>query len=188
MVKRVTVLLLALIMVVPLVLTVRGGGKDNPPVVNGVTLSRSITNNTSGITVRYPNGWVAKQDAGSIVIASSEDVLSGKPEAGDITFTVLPLPLQSPQTTDLDTAFTVMANFLTANPEATTGSQPVATVVAGQPARRMTIVDSSQGDTLILGWLSGDQMIVAMSMTPVGGMARMEPLALAMAETIRVRQ
>lgn len=191
-IKRVGALLLVVIIVVPLVITVSGLGSedkdDEPPVVfEGITLTESFTNQESGITVRYPEGWFAQADGTSIVVSNSATAMTDPmPGEGDIAFTVLPLPLASLKATDLDGAFNAMASVLTADTTTTRAGEVTYSVLNNREIRQMAIYNESQGDTALFAWIDGSDLIVTMGMAPNGDLDDVLPYAKAMTATLKV--
>lgn len=81
MFKKNRTLSLVLLAIVALVVAACGGGSGgdnssgNSGSASSVNLSQEFTGTRSGITLMYPDGWVAREDSGQIQLASSQELM-----------------------------------------------------------------------------------------------------------------
>lgn len=129
MFRKMRYLLLVLVLIVPLALTACGGDDDDDNGDGGsgngaVELSQTFESET-GATVKYPEGWVAMDDGGQIVLANSQALMDkmqdsasseAKPEKGEAGVVLVVMSLADSgfeSDTALDTVFDMMIQGMT---------------------------------------------------------------------------
>jgi hypothetical protein len=78
------VLLIVLLLIVPMALAACGGDDDKEDKKDngGADLSQSFTS-ASGVTVEFPEGWVAKDGTSGLTVANSQDAMDKLEAQGD---------------------------------------------------------------------------------------------------------
>jgi hypothetical protein len=181
-------LLLILMMVMALAASACGGKNKKK-----VELKQTFES-TTGITIRYPDGWTAREDANGIQIANKDQVLDQAtgaefPSDGfDVTI-MPPLSLAdlglADDATVKDIMSAVLGDEITGSGDVTTGGA-VSMKVKGEEAARVSIRDSSnssEGFVVVLK-IETNTVIAAMAFAHEGKLQSYNDLAQRMLESI----
>lgn len=189
MFKKWSLVLIVALLVVPFALAACGGDddKDDNKKSSDIKLSQTFTDEASGLTVQYPDGWAAKADSGGVALANSQAALDAdKLGENDMGVVAMAFPMAMIEATDLGSAFTAFIGMMTGDTETTTG-EVTDIKVGAQDAKRMALNDPEQGDGVIVAFLSEDKanLIIAMGAAPKDKLANVEPYVLAIAQSIK---
>jgi hypothetical protein len=180
-------LLLAVLLVVSLVAAACGNKKDKKKV----ELKQTIESST-GVKIRYPDGWAARDSADGIQIANKESYLDLTPgsEFPSDGFGVIILPPVNLETAGLAGSsikdiLTTAAASLTTGSEAATGDV-ITMKVLGEEAARMGVQDSSNKSEgfIVALKINDNTAIIAMAIAHTGKLKSYEDTAQRMLESI----
>ncbi len=180
--------LLVALLIIPLALTACGKDKEDEKKSDDIKLSQTLADEASGITIQYPEGWVAKADSGAVVAANSQAALdSDKLGENDLGISVMVFPMEMLGATDLDTAFSTL-NTMMAGQEGMNIGEATTVKIGGADAKRVTTSSPDEGDGVMFTWLTNDSksIVVVVGLAPKGKMASVEPYALKIAESVKV--
>jgi hypothetical protein len=185
--KKLSVLLI-LMMVMALVASACGGNKKKK-----VELKQTFKS-TTGITIRYPDGWTAREDATGIQIANKTQVLdlAANTEFPSDGFGVMIMPPQkladlgvAEDATIKDIMNTVSTSLIAGGGDVTTGDV-ISMKVKGEEAARLGVKDSSNSSEgfVVALKIDANTVIVAMAVAHDGKLQSYNDLAQRMLESI----
>lgn len=186
-------LVLVFVLIAALALAACGGDDDkdgdNGDSGSSVNLPDSYTGETTGISVSYPDGWAATEEAGfGVIVANSADGLAAQ-ELGDTDrgVTIMVQSLADLGAEDLDSAFTTLTTAMIGESDTTEAGDVQDISVGGHDAKRIDATDSSNDSALTsIGFLSddGSQLILVSGVTKQANMDDFEPQLLAIAGSV----
>jgi hypothetical protein len=185
--KKLSVLLI-LMMVMALVASACGGNKKKK-----VELKQTFKS-TTGITIRYPDGWTAREDATGIQIYNKTQVLdlAANTEFPSDGFGVMIMPPQkladlgvAEDATIKDIMNTVSTSLIAGGGDVTTGDV-ISMKVKGEEAARLGVKDSSNSSEgfVVALKIDANTVIVAMAVAHDGKLQSYNDLAQRMLESI----
>lgn len=193
MMKKWGLILIVALLLVPMALTACGGDddKDEGGKASDVKLGQTFSDEATGITVNYPDGWSAKaDDSGGVILANSEAALDMEALGeNDLGVAIMALPLAMIGATDLESAFTMFSGMMTGESETVTAGEVKDIKVGSADAKSMTVKDSGdKTEGVIIGFLTedGTQFVLVAGAAYEGKMSSIEGTALAVAATIKV--
>lgn len=200
MYRKMRYLLLVLVLIVPLALAACGGDDDDKDDNGGgngdVELSQTFESET-GATVKYPEGWVAMEDGGQIVLANSQALMDkmqdstdieAKPEKGEagVVLSVMPLAaLGLEEGAELDTIFDMMVQGMTSEGmEAEGDAQSIK--VGDSDAKRLDVKLTDEGGEGMVVFYINDAgaLVMAILATADDERGTYDDLALKIAESV----
>lgn len=189
--KLVALMALVLVIVIAVVwflVVDTGDDEDDGGSADEIKLAQTFTDEATGITVEYPDGWAAKADDSGmgVVVANSQEALDADSLGeGQLGVVVMAFPLETLGVTELGAAFEQFKTMMTGGDDANAG-EITDIKVGDMDAKRMTLSNGEKGDGLMIGWIADGNLVVAMGSTPVGKIADVEPYVLKMAESVKV--
>lgn len=200
MYRKMRYLLLVLVLIVPLALAACGGDDDDKDDNGGgngdVELSQTFESET-GATVNYPEGWVAMENGGQIVLANSQALMDkmqdstdieAKPEKGEagVVLSVMPLAaLGLEEGAELDTIFDMMVQGMTSEGmEAEGDAQSIK--VGDSDAKRLDVKLTDEGGEGMVVFYINDAgaLVMAILATADDERGTYDDLALKIAESV----
>ncbi len=190
--RKLGLLLVVFLVIVPLVMTACGGDdkKDNAKAAD---LKQEFTS-TSGITVKYPDGWSAQDSDAGVAIANKPEYLNltGNAEIPSGGVTVLILAAFDPSAMGLaaDASVKDVVSTIAPSMAGQSSGMKVGDVkdlkVGGKDAARVDVSDSAtKSEGFLIGYKVDDKNIVlAIVGTHQGELNKYEATALKMIESI----
>jgi len=157
---------------------------------DGVRLKEIYTNPATGVTIRYPEGWVVRPDAVGIETATSVAALDAdRLTTADLRGGVMVLPLDAMGVTDLESAVKMLMDvFITPEQSSQLIGAVTDITIGSRPAKRLLTRDTAaNNDQLIVLLLTedGTQLIFVAGTTIPGSAVVVEPYTRAIAESVK---
>jgi len=192
MFKKWSILLLIALLIVPFVLTACGDDekedkKDDKKTDLAVKLTQTFTNAEVGVTVQYPDGWVAREDSAGVSLASSQAAMDTEtPGENDQVINVEVNALDVFGATTLDEVITLFKQAMTSEEEGVTISEVTSLKVGSKDAKRMTMTHPTEGEAVFIAWLTedGKSVVSVMGIATNGKLSALEPNLLAVANSV----
>ncbi|MBN1679767.1 MAG: hypothetical protein JW966_05710 [Anaerolineae bacterium] len=195
MLKKWQLFLIVLVLVVPLVLAACGDDDGGDNGDKGVELNQTL-DSASGISLKYPDGWVVKDDVGmgQIYLANSQETMDAinsdesdiKPKADQHAVMLMgPVPLaMMGEGINMEDAFKQMSESMAAEDEETEVGEIESLKVGGQDAYKAKVTDADT-EGFILGMDIGDgNMIIASGVGAKGELDKFEDTAMKIIESV----
>lgn len=198
--RKMRYLLLILVLIVPLALAACGGDDDDKDDNGGgngeAALSQTFESET-GATVKYPEGWVAADDFGQIVLANSQALMDkmtdsasddAQIEKGEVAVVLGVMPLAAigfEEGTELDSVFDMMVQGMTSEGmEAEGDAQSIK--VGDYDAKRLDVKLTEEGGEGMVVFYINDAGALVMSILATADDERgtYDDLALKIAESV----
>ena len=181
-----SVMVLVVLVVVAALLAACGGDKKSSSS-SSVDLKQNYDSPT-GVSVKYPDGWVAKDASGGVYVASSQDAMdtmeatdSQGPGKGQAGVMLMAMPGDALGGMSPADAFKAMAPSLAS--ESTTASDVKDTKVNGQAAFRIDITDAN-GEGFMLGWDKNGSLVIAAGVAAPGELKNHESTLLKIIDSV----
>jgi hypothetical protein len=189
--KKLGWLLVAFALIVPLVMTACGGDKKDE--AKAADLKQEFTS-TSGITVQYPDGWVAQDGDAGVEIANKAEFLTmtGASEvpSGGVALVIMPpfeptaMGLAADAT--LKDVTDMVAQGMAGEGDGATASDAQDVKVGGKDAVRVNIADSTtNSEGFFIGYKVDDtHVLIAVMATHAGELSKNEATVLKILDSV----
>jgi hypothetical protein len=176
---------------VALVLAGCGGDKKDEGQGNAPALSETFES-ASGVKVSYPQGWVAGEQGGQVVVANSQATLdkalaedsAANPNKDEAALMIMVMPAAAMgEGVALKDAFDMMMAGVTGE-GATALGEPQSFKVGDQEAIRQNVRSEGEGEGMVAARVDGDMLIIGILATGEGGLGTFETTAVKMFESI----
>jgi hypothetical protein len=191
--SRKWLLVLVLLLVVSMVAAACGGDDDKDDNGDNGDLTQSFTG-ANGVTVKYPEGWIARDGGNGVEIANSQDTLDAMDaqggeipeEAVGIMIMAAPLDQMGMAGQSVKDVMGVLAQSMGSEGDDTEVGEVTDTKVAGQDAARVTIKDSStKSEGFFVGYMVDDNtLVIVTAAAREGELDKYEDTALKIAESV----
>ncbi len=182
-------MLVVLVLVVVVALLAACGGDDKKSSSSSVNLSQSFTSET-GITVKYPDGWVAKDASGTVYVANSQAAMDameaaegGGPAKGQSAIVLMAMPVDALGGMSVEDSFKAMVQSIGGEDENTKLGDVKEVKVNGQTAYRADLT-SPDGEGFYLGWENNGALIIAAGVAATGELKDMESTQLKVIDSV----
>jgi hypothetical protein len=179
-----------LVLVVVVAMLAACGGDDKKSSSSSSNLSQSYTG-AGGITVKYPDGWIAKDAAGDTIYVANnqaamdamEAATSGGPGKGQSAVVLMAMPLEALGGMSAADSFKAMVQSIGGEGSDTTLGDVKDVKVNGQTAYRADLT-SPDGEGYYLGWESNGALIIAAGVAATGELKDMEATQLKIIDSV----
>jgi hypothetical protein len=187
-------LLVVALLIPPVILTACGGNdKKKDKASETVDLDQTFTSENYGLTLKYPNGWTARDGDYSIEIGNGQEAIDVMNAGADAVIPadsfglqIAAVPLVEIGMAGQPITNVLKGTALSMNSEHTKAGEVKELKIGGKEAARVEITNTKQkADGFVIGFMLDENIVVMIvGVASQGGLAKYEETATQIAATI----